>query len=302
MSLSICSTSVDNKGRELVQQGSTSFPIACYQDNLKSIEVPWHWHEELEAGIITEGCAIVAVGNEKYTLHPGDGFFVNSEILHSVHSATLDSCHFHSLVFHPRLVGGSLDSIYYQNYVQPLMDNHNLEGLFLTPSVPWQADALNAIENAWQPCVHEPLGFEFKVRNALSELILTLQNNLPVIKTQSGSKAQRNGERIKWMLQYVHDHFADELNITKIAEAAAISESECLRCFKSTIGTTPIQYVRQYRITQACQMLATTHTRISDVAHLCGFQDLSYFTKTFREAKGCVPSEYRRQKQLLRQF
>lgn len=294
MALSVCGNGVDRNGRELVQHGSTAFPVACYHDDLSKEEVPWHWHEELEAAIITEGCAIVAVGNEKLTVRSGEGIFINSGILHGAWDLDDSACRFHSMVFHPRLVGGSLDSVFYQNYVQPLMENLGLERVLLSAVVPWQARCLELIESAWQACVYEGEGFEFRVRNDLSELVYLLRRNLPGTEARQSAKTLRDGERIKTMLQFIHGNFAEELNTAMIADAAAISESECLRCFKSTIGTTPIQYLRQYRIQQATILLATTQLRISDIAAACGFQDLSYFTKTFRESKGSVPSEFRK--------
>ncbi len=294
MPLSICNTTVDSQGRELAEHGTTAFPIACYYDELGKGEVPWHWHEELEAAIITEGQAIVAAGNEKYIIHAGEGFFINSGILHGCWDLDGSCSRFHSMVFHPRLVGGSMDSIFYQQYIQPLTDHRGLESMIFSASVPWQAEALNAIERAWQACVREAPGFEFQVRSALSEFIFLLQTHIPAAGPRPSRKTRRDGERMKQMLQFVHDHVAEELNMARIAECAAISESECLRCFKSTIGTTPIQYVRQYRMQRACLLLTTTSEHISDIAVQCGFQDVSYFTKTFREMKGMVPSEYRR--------
>lgn len=294
MSLSSCNTTVDSQGRELVEHGTTAFPIACYYDDLSREEVPWHWHEELEAALIIEGQATVAMGNEKYTIHAGEGFFINSGILHGCWDLDGSCSKFHSMVFHPRLIGGSLDSIFYQKYIQPLIDHSGLKGMIFHPSVPWQAEALQAVERAWQGCVREKDGFEFLVRNALSDFVFLLQNHIPAMRTQPGSKVRRDGARMKRMLQLIHDGFTEELSTARIAQQAAISESECLRCFKSTIGITPIQYVRQYRIQRACLLLTTTQEHISDIAVQCGFQDVSYFTKTFREMKGMVPSEYRR--------
>ena len=295
MSLAICNTTVDEHGLELVQHGTTDFPIACYHDNLGEMEVPWHWHEELEAAVITEGCALVAAGNEKYTVHAGEGIVINSGILHGAWDVDASGCRFHSMVFHPRLVGGSIDSVFYQNYIIPLQQNRNLESLHLKPEVPWQTKVLEAVESAWQACVNEPDGYEFRVRNELSDMVFLLQSNLPAVRQTISSKVLRNGERIKLMLQYIHDSFAEELNTAKIAESASISESECLRCFRATIGTTPIQYVRKYRIQRAAQLLAGTREQIADIATQCGFQDISYFTKTFREIMGVVPTEYRRE-------
>ena len=69
--------------------------------------------------------------------------------------------------------------------------------------------------------------------------------------------------------------------------------SECLRCFHNTIGTTPIQYLKSFRIKKAAELLTNTDLKIVDIGIMCGFQDMSYFAKTFRNIYGCTPSKYR---------
>ena len=289
-----CLTVVDSNHRELTEHGSVGFPIAYYDVDLSRGDVQWHWHEEVEVMVVREGCCTVAAGTEKHLLRPGEGFVFNSGSLHGCWDAENSGCRFYSLVFHPRLVGGSLDSVFYKSYVQPVILNHTVEGLALKPETRWQQEALKAIEQAWQAVAGRARGYEFRVRAALSELILLLEENLPNAQKQPSVKSLRDGERIKKMIQYIHDHCGEQLSIQSIAAAAAVSESECLRCFRNTIGTTPIQYARQHRIQKAAQMLTTTDAQISAIAESCGFQDVSYFTKTFREMKGCAPTEYRR--------
>ena len=99
------------------------------------------------------------------------------------------------------------------------------------------------------------------------------------------------------MLQYIQSNYAEDLSTENIARSAAISGSECLRCFRTMVGTTPIQYVKQLRIQKAAELLASTDRKIADIGALCGFQEMSYFAKTFRTLKGCTPREYRTRKQ-----
>lgn len=294
MALAECNTTVDRSGRELVEHGTTEFPIACYQDDFRKTDVPWHWHQEWEVVLITEGSCLVAAGNEKITLHAGEGFFINSEILHGCWDLDSTGCCFHSLVFHPRLVGGSLDSIFHRSFVQPLLTSPAPEFLPLYPTIPWQQSALNAIEGAWQACVREAPGYPLRVRSHLSELTFLLCSHLPAARRDPSPKSLRDAERIKAMLSHIQTHYGSPLSTRTIAASALISESECLRCFRATIGTTPIQYLKQYRIQQAAQMLTDTDDKISEIAARCGFQDMSYFTRAFREQMGAVPTEYRK--------
>ena len=294
MALSSCGTKINKQGRELIDHGTSLFPVACYHDDLIKQSVPWHWHDELETFIVSEGTAMITAGEKKYIVKQGQGMFINSGILHAAWDKDCSVCRIHSITFHPRLVGGSLDSIFWQNYVQPLLANPILKTIYFDGSEPWHKEALHAIELAWQSCANEPFGYEFQVRSALSELILHISAYQPIMSKPPSEKALRNSNRIKLMLQFIQTHYSEQITITMLANAAMISESECLRCFRNVIGTPPIQYLKQFRIQKAAELLISTTETVTEIGAQCGFQDTSYFIKSFREQKKCTPSEYRK--------
>ncbi len=291
--LSACNTTVDRRNQEKLRHGTAAFPLACYHDDLSRDSVPWHWHEELEAVVVAEGETFVTIGTHTYVIRAGDGFFVNSGVLHSCQLRGRTACIFHSLVFHPRLIGGSLESVFYQRYVLPITENRGWEGLHLSSSIPWQMDILSCIENTWQACVHETSHYELTARSFLSEMLALLCDHSNQEPVCPDPKLARNAYRIKQMLQYIHEHFGEELTAADIAASASLSESECLRCFRAVIDTTPIRYLREYRVEQAAELLSAGREPICSIAARCGFSDVSYFTKTFREQKGCTPGIYR---------
>lgn len=297
MALSVCGpVSTDHQGRELVEHGTPLFPVACYHDNISQAEVPWHWHDELEILVVETGTARAAVSGRDYTVRRGEGFFVNSGILHGVWPEGEGPCRLRSVVFHPRLVGGGVDSILWQKYLEPLLSDPCRPCVHFTGAEEWEKAASGAIQEAWQACVSEEEGFEFAVREWLSRLIFLLTKNCPAAEKRPSEKTLRDGERIKTMLQYIREHCGDELTLSKIAGSANLSQTECLRCFRAMIGSTPIQYVKQVRIQRAAELLAATRRRISDIGAECGFQEMSYFAKTFRTLKGRTPSAYRAEK------
>ena len=81
--------------------------------------------------------------------------------------------------------------------------------------------------------------------------------------------------------------------VEKLAGCVALSESACLRSFRQFLGITPIQYVKQFRVEKAAELLRSTRLKTGEVGLECGFSDASYFIKTFREIKHCTPREYR---------
>ena len=100
MALSLCRTTVDDSARELMEHGTAAFPIACYHDDLQTEPVPWHWHEELEVLVVSEGMILATAGGEKFRLGKGEGLFINAGVLHGDWPLNAGSCRLHRMVFH----------------------------------------------------------------------------------------------------------------------------------------------------------------------------------------------------------
>lgn len=293
MALTSCGTKINRQGMELTRHGTGLFPVACYHEDLSCDPVPWHWHPDLEVGIILQGSASVCAGGERLSLRQGEGFFINSEVLHALQSADSSPCLLHSVVFHPRLVGGSVDSIFWQNYVQPLIADGARQSIRFDGTAPWHKQALAAIEAAWQSCAQELPGYDLQIREALSQLAFLLSRNRSSGGQAPSERVLRNESRIKQMLRFIEENYAGQISISSIARSAAISESECLRCFRSTIGAAPIQYLKQFRVQKSAELLLSSEESVGEIGAQCGFPDASYFSKIFRELKGCTPSAYR---------
>ena len=71
---------------------------------------------------------------------------------------------------------------------------------------------------------------------------------------------------MKQMLRFVEEHYAEELTVQLIAGSVALSESACLRSFRQMLGITPIQYVKQYRVEKAADLLRSTGSRPARLA------------------------------------
>ena len=163
----------------------------------------------------------------------------------------------------------------------------------LRPQVDWQHETMENMERAFRAVVNEVPGYEFKTRAALSEMMYQLVTRAPAVQAMP-KKALRSADRIKTMLQFIQEHYAEDVSVEQIAASASISASECLRCFHDMIGTTPNQYLREQRAQRAAELLCSTGLQVAEIAMQCGFQDASYFARAFRQVYGCGPTEYRR--------
>jgi AraC-like DNA-binding protein len=84
------------------------------------------------------------------------------------------------------------------------------------------------------------------------------------------------------------------ISVTKLAHAAHFSPVQFRRQFRAWMGLTPREYLRRYRLELARRLLETTDLPIAHIADRCGFESLSHFTRTFKNAFGTPPARYRK--------
>jgi AraC-like DNA-binding protein len=95
-------------------------------------------------------------------------------------------------------------------------------------------------------------------------------------------------------LAHVSAHYAEALCLREVAQLCYLSDSEFSRCFKKENALTFSQYLVHCRLQKACELLGQQHGPIKAVAFEVGFNDVSYFARTFRRSLGVAPSDYQR--------
>ncbi|MDQ6421585.1 AraC family transcriptional regulator [Paenibacillus sp. LHD-117] len=87
-------------------------------------------------------------------------------------------------------------------------------------------------------------------------------------------------------LMWIHDHYADEISLERLAQQANLSPEHLLRLFKSNIQSTPIHYLWEYRVNKAIELLTSTGLTISEIAHRCGFKTSHHFARLIKKFTG----------------
>lgn len=285
-----CDVTTDENERQLERHGFTAFPVAFYHGDLTSNTVVWHWHDELELILIHHGSITAGAGGTSVTLTAGEGCFIKSGALHNIWKADNDPCEYRTVVFHPRLIG-SLDSVFWLNYIQPLgePDFPQIIPFFTQDS----KDFLAFFSHLWQIQEDKKAEFENDIRYLLTKFAAQLSHT-PVEKEHHPSEQEvRDMGRMKAMLSFIETHYREELTLKQIAKSACISETECMRCFRRSIGVSPIRFLKEHRLQRAADLLSDTEQSISEIAASCGFLDMSYFTKAFRQLYSVTPTVYR---------
>ena len=93
-------------------------------------------------------------------------------------------------------------------------------------------------------------------------------------------------------VNYIHTNYSEKISLNDIARVCSLSPFQFSRAFKREQGMTPWQFIVQYRISKAMELLRTPGISVTEVAFAVGFNDLSYFARRFRQYAGVSPSKY----------
>lgn len=280
---------IRNNQMEEVEGLHNEYPYAFHHVDLAKTDVPWHWHEALEFGLILSGSVKIATAGQVETLTQGEGFFINSNVLASMTKA--DACIMDTHLFHPVFLAGHFKSVFETKYIAPVTQNRKLDMLILRGGTKQQKEILRKLKEL--SSLQAQTDVEFQTRNLLSEIWLLLLDELN--QTQIKTTALKNQDRILSMIAFIQENFAQKLTLSDIADASAVSTRECLRCFRSAIGQSPMEYLIEYRVQRACRLLETTALPITQIAMQTGWGSSSYFTKMFHQIRGKTPNAYRKE-------
>ena len=100
---------------------------------------------------------------------------------------------------------------------------------------------------------------------------------------------------MKKAISYIRQNMAEEITLDGVADHAGISKFHLARQFKAYTGSTVIATVNLIRCTEARRMIEGGRS-VSEAAAACGFENLSYFTRSFKKCFSMVPSDCIRRK------
>lgn len=288
---------LNDDGKEIKKRGTRGFPCHAYIGDIHNFmgsEISLHWHSEFELFVLDEGMVQIIIADHSYVLRPGEGYFLNSDVLHKIICNTDQPCRYRSIVFDQDVVSGRTGSVFDEKYVRPFVKEGSSFWIFSLKDA-GSASVLSLFYAAFNACESEPDGYEFTVRDAMSKIIMLLNGDKEkqIVRVESMKE-----QRLKQMMNWIDEHYMDKVTVEHIAGAAGICVRECQRTFATVIKDTPISYLMRRRIAIAADMLKTSNAANSEICAQCGFESQSYFTKQFRLIMGVTPKQYQKMERI----
>ena len=268
-------------------RGTYEFPFEFHHidANHPRYIMSYHWHVEYEIIRILSGEFTVTLDEKSFKATQGDVIFVHSGILHS---GIPVNCVYQCIVFDMNvfLKLNSVCADYIQNIVhQDIMIFHHFENRY--------PDIKGIVNSLFQAMEEKKTGYELSVIGQFYHFFGIVFGNHYYLDSQP--KARRDYKRIlqlKQVVEFIEKNYASPLTLSQLSESVSMSPKYFCRFFSEMTHQTPMDYLNRQRIEQACYELSTTGDSITDIAYRNGFNDLSYFIRTFKKYKGTTPGKY----------
>ncbi len=232
-----------------------------------------HYHNAFEIYYMKDGVGNYFIDKHSYKVMPGDVILIPGNVSHRTN---------YGGIAHTRL----LVNCSYEYIPESILERVLQMGhLYRNSKVIGQLDEIFAkIEQ------------EYSNADVLSQEVLkcyTAELFFLMLRNENEHESLRNGNNlITATLEYIQNNYMNEVKLSTIAAGLAVSQEHLSRTFKQETGVGFKEYLVQFRLQKAEEMLKHEPGRaVSEVAFACGFNDGNYFSYKFKEAYGVAPSK-----------
>jgi AraC-like DNA-binding protein len=274
--------------KENKTHGSFDFPVEAYYINKHHPRyiMPLHWHEEYEIIQIRSGSLQYEIGQEKGTAKAGDILCVNSGDFHAgLPSESEYSC----IVFDFNLLMKENNTMASNKLLAPLLNGDIRVSLHLPKD---DRDIPLILRRLLETLAEKPLGFELQVQGLLYHLFGSIIQNHYYCKNTASTGNKKRSLPLKNALSLIEKEYSSLITLEQLAHAADMSPKYFCYFFKQMTRYSPIEYLNRHRIEIACYKLMSGQQRITELSYECGFNDLSYFIRVFKNIVGVTPKKY----------
>ena len=273
------------------------FSIFCGKgfslEDYKNNRAYMHRHMCLEINYCLQGTGWYEIGDQTYPIETGDLFVINDL---EYHRAINESGDMQLLVM-----------VFNADFVLSDSEDYALIRAFYewkagfkrriaadSRIVPEVADLMLELDQEWQ---QKEVGYRMVVKALLLKLLAILYRSFE--RTEGFAESVRcfqNGYvRLAPAIAMIDNGFRDNLTLEQLAESVHMNRNYFSTVFPQVMGCTVSEYIIRWRLRNAVQLLAGTENSVVSIALDSGFQNVSYFSRTFRKQFGVSPGRYREQ-------
>lgn len=255
---------------------------------------PMHWHDEMEIVYIEDGEVDECIDLENYNVKKGDIILINPCVLHSFKQHDEKKVSMKTILFNFSMLTSNTTDACSIKYFTPFLEGHYISPLVISPDMTHYNELLEVIKSLIELYNNKSDFFEIKLKSELYQLFYVLFTYFFELESHEPSIKDNTTRNIKAILDYISENYMNPITIDELADSVNLSKHYFMRFFKKYMGMTCIEYINDYRLNVATNLLITTSMQITEISASIGITNLSYFNRIFKKKYNMTPKEYRR--------
>ena len=188
-------------------------------------------------------------------------------------------------------LGGNAADICSTRYLTPLINHDFSMPCLITAPHPAYMPLFKCFRQIALLYKEQEFGYELALKSLLLQSVFLL---LPYSDRTPSAGSNPSSDKLKIVLDYVSIHYADTILVSDLAGLCYFSEYHFMRFFKKYMGESAMEYVRNVRLAKAAELFEQGAQSSLEVSLSCGFNNLSYFHREFKEKYGMTPGTFQR--------
>jgi len=260
-----------------------------------------HLHQFVELVYVVRGEVEHVYKDNTSILREGDVCIIEPGVHHEYRMSGSDHFAAVNVIFQPALLAeefsvlSKVSSFVELFYVVPFMNqtHHPAEQLRLSTHQRLEMDFL--VKQLTKEYSQQHDGYRIYIKTSLIQLFVFLSRCYNARFHKPLTLHAGDQEIIDRICDYIRQHFALPLTLEQISQLCGMSLSTFKTKFKQYTGKTFVQFRNELRLATARQLLTESDDKITAIAAKAGFDDISYFNRSFKQAVGLSPGQYRKQ-------
>jgi AraC-like DNA-binding protein len=284
-----------------VPSESPDFPLRIsyndsrYMMNNSDRLVYCHYHDEFEFNYVIEGSIIMEIDTKLVHLRAGDAVIINGNELHSGYCENQGNCRMFGIIFKLDMLSSRKQDACQSKYLDPFLCGQYKFPSYIPNEPGWQAKVISEMVRIVETYQQRPFGYEWKIKSSLFSIVEEIiANKAFLVHNGETVMSSEKLERFQKTIVYIQEHYDSRIHIEDLAEVAGLSVDHFYKFFKQISGETPVTYVNRHRARMAANLLKNTDLSVLDIALQTGFDNVSYFIKSFKKYTGFTPSAWRK--------
>ncbi|BBF45324.1 DNA-binding response regulator, AraC family [Lachnospiraceae bacterium KM106-2] len=284
------------KLKENATHGDFMFPFVKYgeQNPCCYTCIPMHWHEEMEIVIIEEGVLEVSVDLNSFIAKEGDIILIMPYMLHSFKQYQHEKFVANTILFHMSIMNHLTTDACAVKYFTPFMDHKYEVPYVLTNRDKGYQGVHTCLREIMQTYDEKRECYELMIKAQLYKLFVQFFRNVFVKKKNEVIGKTDTIKNVKAVIDYIEQHYMEPITVDELAEIVNFSKHYFMCFFKKSIGMTCVNYLNEYRLNIATDLLANSDMTIMEIASKVGIGNVSYFNRVFKSKFEVTPKQYRR--------